>query len=260
MAVRAFRLLRQSVLDAAARALGETMSGWSAAWGIDGASLTLACRRGETAAGLPTNWERCTRAGEARMWMHASPGLRDAVQRTLFPADGSYVSKASGPGELAHGGSVAALDAMRLSLCETLLPGAVEEVGGPAPTDLAVRGSGTLLLTIELGRESMRCALDQGAVLQLERLLGGASAALPALPRLNFPAVLGSVPVTLRVRIGSGVAQLSSLMAAGVGDVVRLDASVDTPIELLGPSGHPLLRAHLGRCGPVMAIEIAGTI
>jgi flagellar motor switch protein FliM len=63
--------------------------------------------------------------------------------------------------------------------------------------------------------------------------------------------------VALPVAFQAVDVDLGNLLTAAVGDVIRLGAALDAPLQLQAPDGRSLLPAYLGRIGDSIAIEIA---
>lgn len=253
MQARAFILIGETALAAVQRVFDAALAAWAAQWGVSAAQCTVSCRRGEGADGAP--WNRQWRTGEAQLWMALPSGLESELQRTLFAPDGGHAPYAQARPKIAVRAAGDAHGALVQLLVRAALPTPVEVSAVTAPPDhVHAAGAGTVQVELRLGRETLRCLLDARCVAAL--------AAVPKvhpapLPKLDYLRVLADTALALPVEIGGATLGLGSLMSVGVGDVIRLDASIDALALVRGPDGAGLFQAYLGRRGELAAIEIA---
>lgn len=278
--VRPYALLGDSAVEAARLALAGAAAAWCGAWGLAPGSVTVTCRRvapaiATTAAGVTAAAavaggapERRSHAAAGRgLWLAWPAELAGQVQRLVFPSQRDYAHPAAAPaviavagGQLALAGLLDSLAALVLQQPQAAYVDAGSAAAAAAPADLALPGSGALLVELGVGKLFLQCWLDHGAARAL-----AAAAATPAvppaaqapLPRLDYRALLRPVEVNLPVAIGHAQVGLGSLMTLGVGDVIKLDTPAERPLAVAGPSGAVLFQAYLGTVDKLVALEVA---
>jgi hypothetical protein len=160
------------------------------------------------------------------------------------------------PAVLAPAAANAAIDALLDAVCTTVSAGArgAERVDLTSiPASVWQRGSGAVLVHFTVGSQTCCILLDCAAVQALQVR----PAALPVLAAVDYPASLAESPVVLELHLGSARVGLGSLLALAAGDVIGLSTRSDGPAMLRAPGGRAALGAYLGRCGDVIAVELA---
>jgi flagellar motor switch/type III secretory pathway protein FliN len=267
MCARAFALLGASSLAAVRARLEAQLEAWSSDWGLAELALDVSCVRAWEAATVPA--PACPAAtipveryfaGDAGCVRVAwPPGMVKALAHAMFPGDQRQVANDAEATIAREAG-----EQMLASLVESiagLLTGASEadEGGGAWVAASSSIGSGavaaTVLANIGSGTFRLSCLFDHAAVRALQET-PIAAAASPG--KLSLIQALRDVSVTLPVTVGEAEIDLASLAALTVGDVIRLETSVDQPSMVRASDGACLLEVFLGRIGRDVAVEVVG--
>ena len=257
MKVRTFALLGSSVLETVRHKLMATVEQWRSDWGLERLELDVECGRAWEAAPISSSvpWQHTCAAGDKEVWLAWQPELVRYVQRHVFPPDQRHAVSMKGGGSMAADGAEQAV--RRLSAQIAAAAGVPETSGRSASVmtpDAAMTsdGSGAVTVRIWLGEQPIHCLLNHACVREIGRMQHGA----PSLA--GVVGDLSKVPVTLPIELGQAEVEIGSLLTLAVGDVIRLNTSVDKPLTVRGPGGKALFNAHLGIVGQQVAIEIAG--
>jgi flagellar motor switch/type III secretory pathway protein FliN len=223
---------------------------WTAAWGIDVPAGQLLCQAAGPQSLAADRWVAFAADAGPQAWLWLPPHDDGQFLNALF-------RDASSTGMLAR--AVAAgcrQDAIKR--VASLLGLACAAGDAPPPSALLARaGSGAvealvtaapglrLLLAPEVAAKWCR---GTGARLpdQRERLAAATSA-------------LAAFPVRLHVGLEGCELELAALQGLQVGDVVRLDHSLATPVAVRNGKEH-FCHAYLGRRGNRKAVELAGRL
>ncbi len=256
-------VLGAASLAAVRRLLDGVIGEWRAAWGMADGALDLDCQRAwEGRALLPASphWRRPWRAGAQVLSMAWQAEFPTRLQSALFGAERQY-GPAGGAAPLAEEGAAAAWRSLRQQLAALAVPGAAAGEAELAPDDGVWRhASGAVLIALRIGRAQCFGVLNHSAVQSLLRQaemrgLLPAGAAVP-LAGVDHHRLLANLPLRLPVAVGGARLGLGTLMSLGVGDVIRLDAAVDAPLSVSGPSGAVLFDGYLGLSGNKVALEV----
>lgn len=253
MDVRAYALLPQTVLDAAAAPLRAAAANWAAGWGLPPAAVV--CRRAwEQPATLPA-W-RCSvahdGAGAQLAWRDDAPAL---LQRELFPPDRHY-GPDSGAADMAAKGAVQAFDALVAAIGAAVCgAGAVRRLAEPVAPALLLPGSGAALLELRCATFTVWVLAEHATVCRLAAAAPVPERAPPLAP-VDYRALLADVPVRLHIGAGRAATNLGSVIALAPGDVIRFDMHADQPLAVLAPDGQPLMRGYLGTQDQFLALEV----
>jgi hypothetical protein len=246
MAAIAFVLLADATVAAAELAARTALAAWAQAWGVDGAAELLSCTRATRAEGCafadtiwraPEQWH-----GMRLAW---SEDWIAALHRQLFGSE-RIIS-----GSLSAATAAAAQD--------QLIAAFGQAYGGPRESadfypSAFTPGSGALLLTVRLGHGRMRCLLSSLAV--AARFPQLSATPLPALPKVRFASVFGSLHVAMQVKAGAAALRLDELASLMPGDVIRLDHPIDRPLPVNLKEGDRLCDGYLGLQGDRVGIEL----
>ncbi len=264
MQVKPFMLLGKSTLDAVQAQLAQVATDWAAAWGLPASQVSVRAERAHEcgalkAPGAPA-WTECAGSQERNIWLAWPSAMVTELQRLLFAPDGTYGPDSQEQAYFAPAAARKSFDALLGALCQAAMPGAEALPRVPAtvvPAPLFERGAGTIVLLVGVGKHQCRLLLNEACV----RALGakGGAVRLPPLAKVNYPAAVADVAVALQLKIGAARVGLGNLMTLSVGDVIRLDSSVDAPVALTAPSGATLFNAYLGRVGNSVAVEVVGS-
>lgn len=261
MQPKPFSLLGRSTLEAVRMAVAAGITDWAGEWGVPQDSVSVQADRASDAAvtrtvGAPA-WSHHLGLPTRGIWLAAHPDLLAELQRLMFVPDGTFGPQGDTHPHFAPAAAQIALDSFVASIAREALPGQddIARCAGTEPGKACfARGSGAVLLTIKLGKQQCRLLLDHASVLEFCSMPD----ALAGLKPVSFRKALESVPVTLSLKAGATQIKLGSLVSLEVGDVIRLDASVDAPLSLSTPEGTLILDAYLGRVGNDMAVEVVG--
>ena len=113
---------------------------------------------------------------------------------------------------------------------------------------VASKGSGSVLLLLSLDRYVLRVCLPHDTVAAwCRRPVRGAKAPpIPLAPLVPTAEALADRRLALRLQAGSATLSLADLLSLQPGDVVRLDTTLDQPMELVSAQGAAIGRGYLG--------------
>lgn len=257
MKLRPFALLSASVLERTNRRLTEALEEWRTGWGLDMLDIRVECVRAWDAepAQPALQWQRCYAQGKKSVWIAWQPEFFKYVQRHLFPPDQRHVLRSESAISLASEGAEKALLA-----CSGRIAGAAGfadmDMHGTDIPPAAVfdRGSGAVFACIKVGEQSIACVLSYDCICAMSH--SPAPQAAAALPRTDIGAALRRVPLALPIEIGQVEVEVGALMTLAVGDVIRLQASVDKPLTVYGPDRNALFDGYLGTVERNVALEV----
>ena len=121
--------------------------------------------------------------------------------------------------------------------------------------------SGALVVEFNLGASSMIWLFDAAAVTQLAPVMAITAAAASASLALSLPPLvprsqaIAHLPVTLVVEAGRAEVNVGNFLTLLAGDVVRLNRSIDAPLQVLAEGGGIVFDGYLGKVDKVMAVE-----
>lgn len=259
MAVRPLRLIGANLLGVLDSAAAAAVSGWGADWGV----AVAACACAPVArADSERLWRQGWRVGAAAVWVDWSAELAGEIERALFAPGGMHADGAGAAAVLAPAVAADAVDAL-LDCLATLALGSDARIAclpGEQPEQAGAPMSGALVLSVRFGTRELACLLNDAAVQAWATRAGVYPAPLPALAALDLREAAGALTLALPVKLGGVDVNLASLMTVAVGDVIRLDMSLDQPLQVHSPDGRPLFSAHLGRSGSQVAVELIACI
>lgn len=261
MAVQPFTLLGASVLADAQRLVAEATLPWQRGWGIEAAAWAVkAYRAWEFSDRKPRQgfaWRRNWRAGAAGFWLGWHGDFLEELQRAFFASDGGYAIHAGNRPQLAPAVAQEALEAMMAALVDRMLPSpaqALRDTGSEPPPAMLCRGSGCVLIELRLNKSACLCLLNESCV---RSLMPPPATGLPArLPKISVANALDSVAAPLKVELGKVRIGLGALMSVKVGDVIRLESSIDTPLTVSLGEATAAFGAFLGQVEGTIAIEV----
>jgi flagellar motor switch/type III secretory pathway protein FliN len=260
MAWRPFALLPQAALDAVQDGVQAALARWCQDWGLAPDGFDLGCRRAweAPAAALPA-WRDVVAADGQALWLGWHDDWANNVQRMLFAPDRAHTPLA-GTAQLAAEAAAEAVQQLGRAL-KDLLPAGGALPAGVTPDSALAHASGAVLAELRCGRLSLYCLLNHQAVQALAALArlrrGVPPPAAAPLPAVDLRRVLAAAPVSLPVALGRSELALGSLRTLAVGDVIRLDRTVDLPLQVQSPSGLPLMGGYLAACEGQLALELA---
>ena len=257
MKLRPFALLSTSILNRTNRLLAEALEEWRTAWGLDMLDIRIECVRAWDAEpaqpALP--WQRCYAQGQKSVWIAWQPEFFRYVQRHLFPPDQRHVLRPGGEISLASEGAEKAT----LAFSERVAGAAglaVTDAHGThiPPSAVFDRGSGAVFARIRVGEQSAACVFNYDCIRAMNDT--PASQAAAALPVADIRTALRNIPLALPIEIGQAEVEVGALMTLAVGDVIRLQASVDKPLTVYGPERNALFDGYLGTVERNVALEV----
>ncbi|SFV16640.1 FliM/FliN family flagellar motor C-terminal domain-containing protein [Pseudoduganella namucuonensis] len=261
MQVRPYALLGAAALAAVRGALERAADAWCADWGLPRHQLALTAERAWEGGALHAPaWRLSHAAGEQALWLGWPLDLAPLLQGMLFAPDKRHAPPGGAPARMAQAGAEAALAALAEGLARSLL-GAHTGAGaaGDEPPQAVWRhASGAVRVDVRLGKQACTGVLNHAAVLALCASQAGAASPAPLAPLkpVDRARALGHLPLRLQVDAGRAEVGLGSLLALGVGDVIRLDTLADQPLAIKGPDGRVLFGGHLGTLEKTIALEI----
>lgn len=259
MRTRPFALLGASVVNEVSRRITKGVEAWRSEWGLDNLPVDVECMRAWEASSQHRNnsWQlRCGTPGKS-VWLGWQPELERFLQRQMFPSDQRHLMQSQSMSSIAAEGAEAAVKAMvdriaQAFACQDDGIG-VRDTTGPEENAF-IAASGALLVRIKLGEQTVTCLIDHECV----RTAAGHTAAKPAEPivRGARQGAFNKIPVTLPIEIGQVEVDVGNLLTLAVGDVIRLNTSVDRPLSVYGPGQQVLFNAHLGALEGKIAVEV----
>lgn len=253
MGVQAYTLTAGNVLREAVAALSAPVATWAAAWGLP--APVLRAERACDAVPAPAARWSGRHAGGRTLWFACHAEWQTELQRMLFAPDGSLGPQEPLVPRLASAAAGQAAEALERALALCLLGADAAALDRVPDNTVLARGSGAIVIYLQLGRLEGRVLLDAACV---QALCPQPAPVLPALARVDRYAALAATPLALRLTVGAARVGLASLMSLEAGDVIRLDRAIDAPATLALPSGDTVFRAYLGRIGDSIAVELAG--
>ena len=241
----ALRAWRPDQVQAFAEALQAALSPWAAAWGlrVDGAA---AVRCEPVRVQLPgPGWEAAGATPVSGAWIAQSQETCDALARELFAGE------CSGPiaGELARVCQGDAVDHLLAAL----------PVGDAAAAlalgDCAGPWSGSLDAVLPWG---LRLRLH-GTIVERAMARFGirGSPSLQTTPLACVSTATQDMPVTLSVQLQACDVDIGSLQGLQVGDVLRVQHPLATPLAVRDAHGAAVCSGFLVRSGSQLAVELA---
>lgn len=265
MVVRPYALPGRSALAAVRRALEGALDAWCADWGVPRQQFGVDCQRAADGGTLNAPaWRQARGADEALVWLGWTQELAPQLQRLMFAPDRRHGPQGATAPRMAAAAAETALSALADALAQTTLKAVLSDADGfgrvdqpddgdPAPPpQVWLDGAGTVRAEIRIGKHACTCLLSHAVV----RALAPTPVALPTLAPVHYAAALDHLPVLLHVGIGGAEVGLGSLMALGVGDVIRLDTLAEQPLAIQGPNGAVLFGGYLGTVDGALAVEV----
>lgn len=241
---RPFVLLATSRLTAFRERLHALLQGWCVDWGIDASELQLECLRADDQWGRAQQGWQVLQGGvwhmagsgwlgalRSQMWQESTPNTESLAASATLAAHQDWLARLKAwPTEGANGSASV----------------------GAAVADCFAPGSGAVLARLVLGGHA--CDI----------LFALPTAWLPAQPvaksRLPAPVprstALARIEVHLQVEAGRSEVALGNLLMLAVGDVIRLERSIDAPLQVFAPKGEHVFDGYLGKRGERKALEL----
>lgn len=259
MTVRPYVLLGDRVLERLRAYLVEAVGEWSKDWGLT-AQIVVACKSisDMTTADMPDNWHLHYASAQKKLWFATNVTELDAaVRKNLFSSDRRLEISHQAPGSIATATAKRAVADVFERLASTLGFTPADEQGGKVGMDatLTEPASGAVWTQIQFGDRSIAFVMNYACLVSIVPEEPAVSAS--ATPLIGIAQALTDVPVVLPIEIGRVELDVASLISLGIGDVVRLPASVDAPLEIRNESGSPLFNAYLGMRDGLVALEVA---
>ncbi|WP_140637060.1 FliM/FliN family flagellar motor switch protein [Methylibium rhizosphaerae] len=239
MSARPFLLVPATRLEALRAGALERVQAWARGWGLDATVVVVRVQPLDELAAdaMPQGHWRGLGAGRWS-WRAADAGGR--LAQALYGAD------AVGGGTLAEGCLTACLDELTQALGAQGAPAS----DATQPPPLGVRGSGQVLLAVELD------GLPLAAAACAAPGVPAAAAALPRPSRADRDAGFAQVRTRAVVEIGHAQATLQELAGLKPGDVLVLHQTLDQPAVLALEQGGLRLPVQLGRHGDRYAVQM----
>jgi hypothetical protein len=253
MNFRTYRATDPSAPERWRALMQEAVCRWRDDWGI-GPAADIACSLPQPDSGRPV--ERTWAVdGIPRLWLAAEEGLPAALERAMFAPD-RFVAPADRHADsgfvlgIAHKACedliYTVVTILGLEHAELVEPDAPLKV----PADLLCKGSGALEMSVSVAGKSLWfLAADLAARHRPLRAL-----ARPACRPLSHAAA--GQPVHLRVEVGAANVPIGVLRTLGIGDVIRLEASLDDPMRVVVVEGSGACEAQLCTADGQRAIEL----
>ena len=256
--VRPFILLSKSKLRLLQQSLMQSVQQWASNWGLAAQDVALDCQPAAPALAR-YHWQHSYAKGEQLAWLGWQPGLLAQLHNAMFDNAGSAanVVNAGSAGSVAGEAAQAALADLAHRLVQ---PFGLARTGAQAltPTCLA-HASGAVHVQLGLDGEPVLNALLEHASWQAWW------ASLNPLPAASDPAraalvarthALGKEAVRLRVQAGQAEVSVGNLLSLAVGDVIRFNHPIDTPLQVVTEQGVRVFDGFLGLQDSAKALEL----
>lgn len=259
MTVRPYVLLSDGVLGKLRACLLEAVGEWSKDWGLT-AQVDLECKQAAefTAVAMSAGWHLHYASVHKKVWFSTNvTELEAAVRRNLFPSDRRLEISNQVNGSIATAMVKRATADVFERLASTLgfTPTDVQSGSMDIDSFLTEPASGAVLIQIQFGDRPIAILMNHTCLTSIvpeEPLVFGTTT-----PLITLSQALTDVPVVLPIEIGRVELDVASLISLGIGDVVRLPASVDEPLEIRNENGTALFNAYLGKRDGLVALEVA---
>lgn len=255
-----YKLLNRSELSHLASAVRSACAPWANAWLGDAATFEVACHRAADHATEPGRFEGSwLSAGIADgRWLSASTATPLLAQ--LGAALLASESSADAQGEAKRSPLLRELAGTALNeLLEAILRGgnhdtAVARVPQSPDAGFWKAGSGAVVAEVSFGGSTAVLALNPALVRALLR--GARRQSGMETPLDSAAAALSNGRLPLQVLVGEAQLELGLLQTIVVGDVIRLDARADQPLQVVNADGVRLCGAYLGTRGVQKSIQL----
>lgn len=259
MTVRPYVLLSDGVLGKLRACLLEAVEEWSKDWGLT-ADVVLVCEQatGLMSVNVPANWHLHYVGGHKKVWFGTNvTELETAIRKNLFQSDRRLEISNQVNGSIAAATAKRAVADVFERLASTLGFTPTDAQSGSMEVDSALTApaSGAVLVQIQFGDRSIAILMNHSCLTSIVPEAPVASGS--ATPLMSLAQALTEVPVVLPIEIGRVELDVASLISLGIGDVVRLPASVDAPLEIRNENGTALFNAYIGKRDGLVALEVA---
>ncbi|KQQ96166.1 FliM/FliN family flagellar motor C-terminal domain-containing protein [Massilia sp. Leaf139] len=251
-----FMLIGASALASIESAVMPALHAWAGEWGIVHDAVSVGARRAyEHGVQDGLAWS-CSYAQDHHAYFGWHPASTEGLCALMFPPDIAPAQQDAAMAQLAPAAARQAMEALAMALTAVAFPG-----GGRSPASrtapgaaLYARGAGAVVLSIAVGSVRASLLLDGACVRALAAPAGALH--LPPLGKIDLQGALAGTGLTLDLTVGSAQVGLNHLLALAVGDVIRLDTSVEQPVALRLPSGAAVLNGYMGKSGGQLAVEL----
>ena len=263
---RPFSLVAGSRLQALRTRIVAVLDAWCADWGMAAGGMTVRCHRAwEHPALARRTWQAGVSVGVPGAgggWQVIEPGFVAQVQMQILPPERAETVPSTSMAGAAAQKVVQALTTRMSALAQG---GAGAHIGAHIGTQTSAAAcfayaSGALVVEFNLGASSMIWLFDAAAVTQLAPVMAitaaaSASSALTLPPLVPRRQAIANLPVRLVVEAGRAEVNVGNFLTLLAGDVVRLNRSIDAPLQVLAEGGGIVFDGYLGKVDKVMAVE-----
>ena len=253
MGAELYSLLGEATLARAIALLQGASAPWCAQWGVPQASLSWRAWRAwdGAAPGAPASWQALAVDGQQQAWFAWPAAMCSELAALMFGQPAQPATLAANVADSALADLVAQL-VTALGL-DGHGPQGETLAAGPGAT-MHRPGSGALLLVLTVGATNLVCLLNGASVATLA--MPAAAQAAPLAP-YKLSMALARTPVRLPVVVGKVQIALDDVLSLQVGDVVRMNATLDQPVQVCNDIGTPLFAAYLGAHEEQVVLEVA---
>jgi hypothetical protein len=252
-----FMLVGTSVLASIEAAILPVLRAWAGEWGIAVDAVTAKAQRAfeHGAPGERLAWS-CFAAHDRHAYLGWHPAATEGLCALLFPPDLAPGRHDAAMAQLAPAAAREAGEALASALANAAPGGAGRAPASRTAPDgaLYARGAGAVVLSIAVGGARASLLLNGPCVHALAAPAG--TPALPPLTRVDLHDVLSGTGVALDLTVGTARVGLNNLMSLAVGDVIRLDTSVEQPVAMRLASGAIVLNGYMGKSDGRLAVEL----
>lgn len=259
MTVRPYVLLSGRVISKLQACLLEAVREWSKDWGVNTPVAVICEQLSDVSTNtMPATWHLSYVAERKKVWFATNMAeLETALRKQLFPSDRRLDVTGQANGSIAFATAKHAASDLFERLASTLgfIPADIQNGAIELDASVTEPASGAALIQIELADRSIAIVMNHACL--TSTVADDPAVSGSAAPLMGLAQALNDVPVVLPIEIGRVELDVASLVSLGVGDVVRLSATVDAPLEIRNDSGATLFNAYLGMRDGLTALEIA---
>lgn len=257
-----FRLLGRSTVDFLVTRAQQSLERWRSDWMLE-TKFTVACAaatKDQVSDINAADWRQHQLLSGVSVWIYAQPTLLQSIENIIFGKNKIQITnEPNQPSCIALG---VAKDAQK-NLFESIIHGLTEQTSQSllSANDqstfnrLFQKGSATALCTIKFHHEVINLLLPYISIPKTAKS-GEENQSMLPLKFLSLHHALTNTFVTLKIEVGDAELTLGHLNTLAVGDVLRLDSSLDGGISVFGPGTLPICNAHLGKLADSYAIEL----
>lgn len=248
---RPFILYGQSEISRLTATLEPIMSNWIQQWLAD-AQAQVHCTQAGPDSLTDGEWLHAKSSKGSHLYINRPSSFSKLMTLELF----GDLPKSAGLGDTPSPLVADAIQSILLGLIKAVNAGLSPNksnddefvlIKQEPPTAEFLEGSGACLVALKIGTFSLQILISAQLSLEFFRAKGTGASRKSTLPALeNALEQIQTKSVKLYAFLGEAEIDIGTLQTISVGDVIRLDTSVDQPAQLTTESGVSLCNGYLG--------------